>query len=118
MATIEVKGTITRVFYEGKGLEVSETYNTKAGDSVTKRYTVWLNQPTVLSEGNVVTVKGLYSAEIDNWTNQDGTPKLNRDGQPGQSIKVAINNPQVIPSDALGAVRDILQPTHQEPLPF
>ena len=110
MASIEVKGIITRIFYEGKGLEVSETFNTKSGESITKRYTVWLNQPTLLTEGSPVSVKGLYSAEIDNWTNKDGESK--------QSIKVSINNPQVIPTEVSGIVRDIMQPTHQEPLPF
>jgi len=110
MASIEVKGTITRIFYEGKGLEVSETFNTKSGESITKRYTVWLNSPTVLSEGSAVSVKGLYSSEIDNWTNKEGESK--------QSIKVSINNPQVIPSDPSGIIRDIMQPTHPEPLPF
>ena len=69
MASIKVKGTVSRVFYEGKGLEVSEQFQTKAGESITKRYTVWLKAPTTFDIGDELQVEGLYSAEIDNWTN-------------------------------------------------
>ena len=118
MASIKVKGTISRVFYEGKGLEVVETFQTKAGETINKRYTVWLNKPGVFDVGNEVQVEGLFSAEIDNWTNQDGSVKLNRDGNPGQSIKLIINNPQVTPSDPIQVIKAIFEPTHSEPAPF
>jgi hypothetical protein len=106
MAVIEVKGSITRVFYEGKGLEVTETFETKTGDTINKRYTVWLKQPTTLDVGDVVSVKGLYSSEIDNWTNKDGEAK--------QSIKVSINNPQVIPTEPSSNVGALFEPTHEK----
>lgn len=107
MASIKVKGTISRVFYEGKGLEVSEQFTTKAGESITKRYTVWLKNPTSYDIGDEVAVEGLYSAEIDNWTNKEGESK--------QSIKVSINNPNVTPADPVKVIKEIFEPTHNSP---
>lgn len=107
MASIKVKGTISRVFYEGKGLEVSEQFTTKAGESITKRYTVWLKNPTSYDIGDEVLVEGLYSAEIDNWTNKEGQEK--------QSIKVSINNPNVTPADPVKVIKEIFEPTHNSP---
>jgi hypothetical protein len=110
MASIKVKGTISRVFYEGKGLEVVEAYETKSGETINKRYTVWLKQPGLFDVGDVVAVEGLYSSEIDNWTNKEGEAK--------QSIKVSINNPQVTPADPIATIKGIFEPTHSEKMPF
>jgi hypothetical protein len=109
MASIKVKGTISRVFYEGKGIELTEAYETKSGETINKRYTVWLKTPTTFDIGDVLTVEGLYSAEIDNWTNKEGEAK--------QSIKVSINNPYLTPADADKVVKALFEPTH-EPTPF
>ncbi len=110
MASIKVKGTISRVFYEGKGIELTEAYTTKAGETINKRYTVWLKTPTTFDIGDELQVEGLYSAEIDNWTNKEGEAK--------QSIKVSINNPQVTPTDPIATIKGIFEPTHSEPMPF
>jgi len=109
MASIKVKGTVSRVFYEGKGLEVSEQFQTKAGESITKRYTVWLKSPTTFDIGDEIQVEGLYSAEIDNWTNKEGEAK--------SSIKVSINNPFITRTDPAEIVKSLFEPTH-EPTPF
>ena len=110
MASIKVKGTISRVFYEGKGIELTEAYTTKAGETINKRYTVWLKTPTTFDIGDELQVEGLYSAEIDNWTNKEGEAK--------QSIKVSINNPLVVPAEPLQVIKGIFEPTHSEPSPF
>ena len=109
MAIIKVKGTVTKVFWEAKGLIVTESYTTRAGDTIDKQFTVWLKQPTTLDIGDTVQVEGLYSSEIDNWTNKEGEAK--------QSIKVSINNPQVVPAEPLAIIKGIFEPTH-EPSPF
>ena len=109
MASIKVKGTVSRVFYEGKGLEVSEQFQTKAGESITKRYTVWLKQAGTYDVGDEIQVEGLYSAEIDNWSNKEGEPK--------SSIKVSINNPYITPGDPAQIVKSLFEPMH-EPSPF
>jgi hypothetical protein len=109
MASIKVKGTISRVFYEGKGIELTEAYTTKAGETINKRYTVWLKTPTTFDIGDELQVEGLYSSEIDNWTNKEGEAK--------QSIKVSINNPYITPADPAQVVKSLFEPTH-EPSPF
>jgi hypothetical protein len=109
MASIKVKGTISRVFYEGKGIELTEAYTTKAGETINKRYTVWLKTPTTFDIGDELQVEGLYSSDIDNWTNKEGEAK--------QSIKVSINNPYITPADPAQVVKSLFEPTH-EPSPF
>jgi hypothetical protein len=109
MASIKVKGTISRVFYEGKGIELTEAYTTKAGETINKRYTVWLKTPTTFDIGQEIQVEGLYSSEIDNWTNKEGEAK--------QSIKVSINNPYITPGNPADVVKAIVEPMH-EPSPF
>jgi hypothetical protein len=109
MASIKVKGTISRVFYEGKGIELTEAYTTKAGETINKRYTVWLKTPTTFDIGDELQVEGIYSSEIDNWTNKEGEAK--------QSIKVSINNPYITPADPAQVVKSLFEPTH-EPSPF
>jgi hypothetical protein len=89
MASIEVKGKISRIFYENKGLEIIETYTNKAGKEVNAYFTVWLKTPTILSVGDEVKVRGLYSHEISEWDNE---------GETKRKVKVSINNPLVTAS--------------------
>lgn len=104
MALIEIKGKVSKLFWEDKGLEVTESFTTKAGKQVDRRYTVWLPKPSIFKVGDDVNVKGLYSAELDSYTDKDGNTK--------NAIKVSVNNPLVTYAD--GAVG---QTTHEE-LPF
>jgi len=105
MATIEVNGKINRLFYENKGVEVVESYKTKTGDEKERRFTVWLNQPTTMQVGDEVSVKGLFSAEVDEWTGKDG--------QPRHTVKTSINNSLLTLRESGGS----FAPTHEE-LPF
>jgi hypothetical protein len=102
MATIEVKGKIAKVFWEDKGLEVVETYTTKAGKEVNAYYTVWLNTPGTFSVGDEVKVRGLYGHEISEWDNE---------GETKRRVKVFVNNPLVT------TVSEGFAPTH-EATPF
>lgn len=87
MASIEVKGKISKIFWENKGLEVTETYTNKAGKEVNSYFTVWLNTPTTtLKVGDDVKVRGLYSHEISEW---------DAEGETRRKVKVGINNPIV-----------------------
>lgn len=103
MALIEVKGKITKLFWENKGLEVTETFNTKTGQTINRTYAVWLGKQSPFQVGDAVTVKGLYSAEVDKYVNKNGETK--------ETVKVSINNPLVTYTD------EAPLPTH-EPLPF
>ena len=99
MASIEVKGKIGRIFYENKGLEIVETYTTKAGKEVNSYFTVWLKTPTMLAVGDQVKVKGLYSHEISEWDSE---------GETKRKVKVSINSPLVT------SVSEGFAPTHEE----
>ena len=98
MARIEVTGTATRLFFQDKGVEVTEFAKGKDGATITRKYTAWFEAPVSFREGAEGTFSGSLSATIDNWTNADGSPKLNRDGVPGQSVKVSINGTMFTPS--------------------
>lgn len=100
MARIEVKGTATRLFFNDKGVEVTEVAKGKDGAEITRKYTAWFDAPVSFREGTQGVFAGNLSATVDNWVNQDGSPKLNRDGVPGQSVKVSINNTIFTPSEA------------------
>ena len=91
MATIEVKGFATRIFFEDRGVEVTEFFTTKDGEQAQRKYTAWFEKPVQFSVGAEGVFSGLLSAQIDEWKNADGTVKLNREGKPGISVKVSIN---------------------------
>ncbi len=91
MATISVKGFATRIFFDDRGVEVTEHFTTKDGSTAQRKYTAWFEKPVTFGLGAEGVFSGLLSAVIDKWTNPDGSPKLNRDGEPGQSVKVSIN---------------------------
>ena len=99
MARIEVTGTATRLFFQDKGVEVTEFAKGKDGATIQRKYTAWFEAPVSFREGAEGTFSGSLSATIDNWTNPDGSPKLNREGQPGQSVKVSINGTVFTPSN-------------------
>mgnify|MGYP000623845973 CR=1 FL=1 len=66
---------------------------------IQRRYTAWFENPVSFREGAEGTFSGSLSAVIDNWTNADGSVKLDRDGNPGQSVKVSINGTVFTPSN-------------------
>jgi hypothetical protein len=91
MATITVKGIVSRVFFENKGIEVTEHYKSKSGELKQRKYTAWFERSQQLANGMTGTFTGTLSAVIDEWKNQDGTPKLDNTGKPGKSVKLSIN---------------------------
>ena len=99
MATIEVKGTATRIFYEGKGVEVTEFYKSKDGEIRKKTYTAWFEQPVDFAVNTEGVFRGLLSTVIDNWKDKEGNPVMSTvTGEPGQSVKVSINGTTFTPS--------------------
>ena len=88
MASITVTGTATRSFYDGKGLEVSESYKNKQGETKTRKYTVWFNEPHNIQDGASIKVEGLLSAEIESFTTKEGEDR--------QFVKLTVNNPTIL----------------------
>lgn len=91
MATISVKGFATKIFWDGKAVTVTEYFQTKNGETAQRLYTAWFEKPVSFEVGAEGVFSGLHSAVIEQWKNLDGSPKLNREGEPGQSVKVSIN---------------------------
>lgn len=91
MATIEIENAkVTRII-EGYGFEVSEEIKLRSGDKINAYYTVW-NKEAQVAIGDIVTVQGLYSAKVDEYTGKDNTPRT--------KVSVSVNNAEVMMADA------------------
>jgi hypothetical protein len=91
MATISVKGFATKIFWDGKAVVVTENFTTKNGETAQRNYTAWFEKPVTFDLGVEGIFTGIHSAVIEQWKNPDGSVKLDREGKPGQSVKVSIN---------------------------
>ena len=91
MAKITVEGTVGRIFFAGKGVEIHEQIDT-ATTSFVKKYTAWFYDPVNFVEGARGTFTGNLKTKIEDWLNEDGTPKLDREGKAGRSIKIELND--------------------------
>lgn len=81
------KVQVTRVFWDGKGAQVVETYKTQAGERST-RYSLFFDEPHNLPEGAVIDVEGLLSASVDEYQKRDGTGVAH-------SVALKLNKPRV-----------------------
>ena len=81
------KVQVTRVFWEGKGAQVVESYKTKDGERST-RYSLFFDEPHGLAEGTVIDVEGLLSASVDEYEKRDGSGI-------GHSLSLKVNKPRV-----------------------
>jgi len=82
---------VSRVFWEGKGAQVVEKYTTRNGERET-RYALFFDEPHGLSEGTILSVEGLLSATVDEFTKRDGTT--------GHAVNLKLNSPRVFNVDA------------------
>lgn len=87
-----------RIFFDGRGVEVHEPYKGKDGETRHRKYTAWFNSPVEFEIGATGKFAGNFSSKIDNWTNPDGSAKLDFNGNPGQSVVVQINDAVFTPS--------------------
>lgn len=90
MAITSVAGTITRTFFDGKGAEVTESWQAQ-GETRTKRWAAFFEQPHGLSEGDVVEVSGMHGDKIDEW---------NKDGETRRAVKRTLNKARIKGGDA------------------
>lgn len=97
MAIITVEGTISRVFYEGKGAEVTESFKKRDGSEGTKRYTLWFREPHGLTEGDQGTWRGTHGVEVDEW--------VDKEGQTRHTAKVSVNSARAVGNRAQDAER-------------
>lgn len=87
MAFITAKGTITRIFHNGTGAELTESWNGREGKPMSKRWTAWFEQPHGLQEGETVELTGVHGDGVDEW--QD------KEQQTRHTVKRSINKAQV-----------------------
>jgi hypothetical protein len=83
MAISHVNGTITRVFFEGKGAEVTESFKKRDGSEGSTRWAAFFDQPHGLVEGARVAVSGIHSDKIDEWE---------KDGETRRTVKRTLNS--------------------------
>jgi hypothetical protein len=83
MASITVKGTVSRSFYEGKALELVEDFKMKEGGTGKRYWAVWFPAPHSHEVGENLTIEGLYSSTAEIY-----------EGEARQ--KLSINNPTVV----------------------
>lgn len=87
MAFVTVEGKIGRVFYEGKGAEVVETF-TAQGKEVTKRWSAFFDQPHGLNVGAAVKVTGIHGDKVDEWDDKET-------GDKRHAVKRSINKTRI-----------------------
>jgi hypothetical protein len=98
MAITNIKGTVTRVFYNGRGAEVTETFTKRDGEEGKTRWTCWFEDAHGLLEGAEVTVSGMHGDQVDEWTDKQGVLRY--------SVKRSINGAKVgKESGSSGSVR-------------
>ena len=88
MAFTEVTGTVTRTFYNGKGAEVTETFQKNDGSEGKSRYSLWFKEPHGLSEGDSGKWRGALSVKVDEWKDQQDETR--------HSAKVSLNGAKSI----------------------
>lgn len=94
MATITVNGTATRIFYDNRGVEVTEFYAKEGGEQGKRTYTAWFENPVNFGTGVTGTFTGSLSSKIRDWIDKETKlPVINQyTGKPGQSVDININD--------------------------
>lgn len=75
MAFTIVNGTVNRVFFEGKGASVVETFNKRDGTEGKSYYTAFFDAPHGLSEGATGKFSGLLSTKAREYEDKEGNTR-------------------------------------------
>ena len=100
MSEVLVHGVVGRVFFDGKGASIEERYKSKNGDDRVQRWSCWFQTPHGLVPGDQVSVRGLLSAKVDEFTNQQGELK--------RFVGLSINNSVASPDTRPKSVDDTM----------
>jgi hypothetical protein len=93
MATLTVQGYATRIFFEGKGVEVTEFYPGKDGEQKKRTFTAWFELAPDLELNAYGTFIGTASAKVRFWVDKEGQPVISKvTGEQGVSADVSLNN--------------------------
>ena len=92
-------GTATRIFFNGKGVEVTEQFKDKSGDVQKRTYTAWFQEPVEFNLGATGKFSGLIAVKIRDWTDSAGNPVISKaTGKQGQSADISLNNATFVPA--------------------
>jgi hypothetical protein len=93
-------GTATRIFFNGKGVEVTEQFKDKTGDIQKRTYTAWFQEPVEFDLGAQGKFSGLIAVKIRDWTDSAGNPVISKaTGKQGQSADISLNNSTFTPAE-------------------
>lgn len=93
MAITKVQGAVTRTFFDGKGAEVTESWQ-QGGETRTRKWAAFFEEPHGLSEGDQIEVSGMHGDKIDEWE---------KDGETRRTVKRTLNRARLTTSDVQGA---------------
>lgn len=84
--------TVDRVFStrNGFGVGVSETFNTRSGETGRKRYTLWFTEHPGVEEGQRVSASGFLGVKAREYESRDGEMKT--------TVDVSVNSARLIQS--------------------
>jgi len=101
-------GTATRIFFNGKGVEVTEEYKLGNGERGKRVYTAWFQEPVQFDIGAVGKFSGLIAVKIRDWTDAQGNPVISKaTGKQGQSADVSLNNATFTPAEPVKASNNL-----------
>jgi hypothetical protein len=87
MAFTTIQGTVTRTMFNGKGAEVTETFQKRDGSEGKTRLACWFEAEHGLAEGDTIEVSGLHGDQVDDWTDREGGTR--------HSVKRSINKARI-----------------------
>ena len=96
MASITVNGTVTRLFFADKGVEVTEYYKSRTGETKGRKYTAWFNDPVGFPVGSTGTFSGTLTTKVDSYVSK-------MDGETKYIAVVQINDAKFIGSNGTAA---------------
>jgi hypothetical protein len=92
MAFAIVNGEVNRVFYNGLGISIKETFQKRDGSEGAAYYTAFFDQDPGLSEGTRGKFSGLLSAKAREYDGANGERKISAD--------IVLNSAKFEPEDA------------------
>ena len=98
MATLTVQGYATKIFYEGKGVEITEFYPGKDGEQKKRTYTAWFETAPNINLNAYGTFTGLLGAKVREWVDKEGNPVISTiTGKQGISADISLNGATFTP---------------------
>lgn len=75
MAIANLKNVkVGRIFYDGKGAEFVESFQTRSGETAEKKYSAFFDEPHGLDIGDVGNASGLLSVKARLWERDGAAP--------------------------------------------